>query len=305
MSSSAPPPVKRYRREDEKKSDSSDDEFAREGDDYTPYVPVRERKKQQLVRLGQATVVKGAEERRRLANNDRSATASSAASEDEDDGKDEEAREKDRKEDLIKKEEEILAKSKETSLLLQHSQLKKLAEAKQESAIEKQLKEEERILQQVREQTALKSAAELAKGIQYTDPLKTGWKPPRYILDLPEKRHQRVRKRKNILVEGADPPPPLKNFRDMKLPPGIMAALKEKGIDKPSPIQMQGIPAILSGRDLIGIAYTGSGKTLVFVLPIVMFCLEQGRKTQKETRTLSDRNDYRKLTDLCFLSCSI
>lgn len=31
----------------------------------------------------------------------------------------------------------------------------------------------------------------------------------------------------------------------------------------------------LSGRDLIGIAYTGSGKTLVFVLPLVMFCLEQ------------------------------
>ncbi len=31
----------------------------------------------------------------------------------------------------------------------------------------------------------------------------------------------------------------------------------------------------LSGRDLIGIAYTGSGKTLVFVIPIIMFCLEQ------------------------------
>ncbi len=31
----------------------------------------------------------------------------------------------------------------------------------------------------------------------------------------------------------------------------------------------------LSGRDLIGIAYTGSGKTLVFAIPIVMFCLEQ------------------------------
>ncbi len=38
---------------------------------------------------------------------------------------------------------------------------------------------------------------------------------------------------------------------------------------------MQGIPAVLSGRDLIGIAYTGSGKSLVFVLPIVMFALEQ------------------------------
>ena len=48
-----------------------------------------------------------------------------------------------------------------------------------------------------------------------------------------------------------------------------------KDITKPSPIQMQGIPAVLSGRDLIGIASTGSGKTLAFVLPAVMFCLEQ------------------------------
>ena len=40
-------------------------------------------------------------------------------------------------------------------------------------------------------------------------------------------------------------------------------------------ILLQGIPAVLSGRDLIGIAYTGSGKTLAFVLPLLMFCLEQ------------------------------
>merc|ERR1712096_163981 len=38
---------------------------------------------------------------------------------------------------------------------------------------------------------------------------------------------------------------------------------------------MAGIPTVLSGRDLIGIAYTGSGKTLVYVLPLIMFCLEQ------------------------------
>ncbi len=41
-------------------------------------------------------------------------------------------------------------------------------------------------------------------------------------------------------------------------------------------LMLQGIPTALSGRDLIGIAYTGSGKTLVYVLPLIMFCLEQG-----------------------------
>ena len=41
---------------------------------------------------------------------------------------------------------------------------------------------------------------------------------------------------------------------------------------------MQGIPTVLKGRDLIGIAYTGSGKTLVFVLPLIMFALEQEKR---------------------------
>ena len=61
----------------------------------------------------------------------------------------------------------------------------------------------------------------------------------------------------------------------MKFPKSIIQALKEKGIAKPTPIQMQGLPALLMGRDLIGIAYTGSGKTLAFSLPLLMFCLEQ------------------------------
>lgn len=134
------------------------------------------------------------------------------------------------KAELAEAEESLLPKNLGvgTSLLLQHSKLKKLAEARQESAMEKQLKEEERILAQVREQTALKGAAELAKGIQYTEPLTTGWKPPQYILNLPQKRHERVRRRKNILVEGNNPPPPLKTFTDMKLPRGFLNGLSEK-----------------------------------------------------------------------------
>nr|CAH7763661.1 unnamed protein product [Callosobruchus chinensis] len=117
--------------------------------------------------------------------------------------------------------------------------------------------------------------SELAKGIQYSEPIKTSWRPPRFVLEMPPIRHEKLRTELRILVEGEDIPPPLKSFKEMKMHEGIIAALKEKHIKKPTPIQIQGIPTVLSGRDMIGIAFTGSGKTLVFVLPLVMFCLEQ------------------------------
>uniref|UniRef100_A0A3B4AE03 DEAD/DEAH-box helicase domain-containing protein n=1 Tax=Periophthalmus magnuspinnatus TaxID=409849 RepID=A0A3B4AE03_9GOBI len=102
------------------------------------------------------------------------------------------------------------------------------------------------------------------------------WAAPRYILNMPETRHERVRRKFHILVDGDGIPPPIKSFREMKFPP-ILKGLKKKGIIHPTPIQIQGIPT-LSGRDMIGIAFTGSGKTLVFTLPIIMFALEQEKR---------------------------
>ena len=61
-----------------------------------------------------------------------------------------------------------------------------------------------------------------------------------------------VRQKYNILVEGDLAPPALKSFQAMKFPKGILKGLESKKIKQPSPIQMQGIPAVLSGRDLIG-----------------------------------------------------
>ncbi|XP_072339336.1 probable ATP-dependent RNA helicase DDX41 isoform X2 [Scyliorhinus torazame] len=58
----------------------------------------------------------------------------------------------------------------------------------------------------------------------------------------------------------------------------ILKGLKKKGILHPTPIQIQGIPTVLAGRDMIGIAFTGSGKTLVFTLPMIMFCQEQEKR---------------------------
>lgn len=73
------------------------------------------------------------------------------------------------------------------------------------------------------------------------------------------RRGQAIRDQLHISVDGDNVPPPLPTFGQMKLPPPLLRVLAEKGIKKPTPIQAQGIPAALSGRDIIGISFTGSG----------------------------------------------
>lgn len=99
-------------------------------------------------------------------------------------------------------------------------------------------------MESVAEKKALMGVSELAKGIQYSDPIKTSWKPPKYILTLPQSRHDRIRDKLRILVEGDEVPPPLTSFKEMKFHKGILAGLEEKHIIKPTPIQIQGIPTV-------------------------------------------------------------
>lgn len=61
---------------------------------------------------------------------------------------------------------------------------------------------------------------------------------------MPESRHEKLRNELRILVEGEEVPAPLKSFKEMKLHKGILAALQEKKIKKPTPIQIQGIPTV-------------------------------------------------------------
>ena len=124
----------------------------------------------------------------------------------------------------------------------------------------------------------LMSVKELAKGVTYTDSMQSNWRPPAHIREMSLEQQQAIRDKWHILTEGEDLPPPIKSFRDMRFPDCVLGALREKGIHKPTPIQIQGLPAVLSGRDLIGIAFTGSGKTLVFTLPMVMLALEEEHK---------------------------
>ena len=72
---------------------------------------------------------------------------------------------------------------------------------------------------------------------QYTEPLLTGWKAPSHIRHMSEEERAEVRRAWHIIVEGEDIPPPVKSFKDLRLPDSCLRVLKKKGISRPTPIQ--------------------------------------------------------------------
>ncbi|XP_053683320.1 probable ATP-dependent RNA helicase DDX46 [Sabethes cyaneus] len=78
-----------------------------------------------------------------------------------------------------------------------------------------------------------------------------------------------------ISVKGKGCPKPIRTWAHCGVSKKEFDVLRKLGFDKPTPIQCQAIPAIMSGRDLIGIAKTGSGKTLAFILPMFRHILDQ------------------------------
>lgn len=73
---------------------------------------------------------------------------------------------------------------------------------------------------------------------------------------------------------------PTSSFQPLGLPPSLLQALDAQHFTQPTPIQRAAIPAILLGKDLLGIADTGSGKTLSYALPILQRLLEGGWATR-------------------------
>src|SRR5512142_2846915 len=77
--------------------------------------------------------------------------------------------------------------------------------------------------------------------------------------------------------------PLLTSFQDFGLADPISRALKEENYLTPTPIQAQTIPLALAGRDVVGIAQTGTGKTAAFALPILHRLLQNRIKPQPKT----------------------
>jgi ATP-dependent RNA helicase RhlE len=79
----------------------------------------------------------------------------------------------------------------------------------------------------------------------------------------------------------------LTTFIELGLSAPILKALRDKGYVTPTPIQAKAIPIVLTGRDLLGIAQTGTGKTAAFALPIIHRLAEKKRSAmQKGCRVL-------------------
>jgi ATP-dependent RNA helicase RhlE len=77
------------------------------------------------------------------------------------------------------------------------------------------------------------------------------------------------------------------DFDMLGLAPTLKAALKRGGYDQPTPIQAQAIPLAMQGHDILGLAQTGTGKTLAFGLPLVQALLAQpGRPAARTARAL-------------------
>merc|ERR1712003_551064 len=88
---------------------------------------------------------------------------------------------------------------------------------------------------------------------------------------MPWEEADRIRKAKNIsIVEGHDIPKPVRTFEEASFPEYVLEEVSRAGFKEPTPIQVQGWPIALSGRDMVGTAETGSGKTLAFLLPAVV-----------------------------------
>ena len=87
------------------------------------------------------------------------------------------------------------------------------------------------------------------------------------------------------VVAEAEASVPDTTFSDLGLSPEILQALIEKGYQTPTPIQAQAIPTVLMGRDVLGCAQTGTGKTASFVLPM-LDVLSSGRARARMPRSL-------------------
>ncbi|EEA20986.1 ATP-dependent RNA helicase dbp2 [Talaromyces marneffei ATCC 18224] len=99
---------------------------------------------------------------------------------------------------------------------------------------------------------------------------KSFYKEHEDVTNRSQKDVDAFRKEHQMAVTGRNVPRPVESFDEAGFPNYVLSEVKAQGFAKPTAIQSQGWPMALSGRDVVGIAETGSGKTLTYCLPAIV-----------------------------------
>lgn len=111
--------------------------------------------------------------------------------------------------------------------------------------------------------------------IEYQPFEKNFYTPHEEILNLDGQKVNELRRTLGIKVTGPLPPHPVTSFAHFGFEESLIKAIRKNEYTQPTAIQSQAIPAALNGRDLIGIAKTGSGKTAAFLWPMLIHIMDQ------------------------------
>uniref|UniRef100_A0A2K1WTF4 RNA helicase n=1 Tax=Populus trichocarpa TaxID=3694 RepID=A0A2K1WTF4_POPTR len=126
---------------------------------------------------------------------------------------------------------------------------------------------------------SLRTSASVARTISVPQPVFPQWTPSDRVLRFTPDQIEEIRSQLKINVSvasGSPPAPaPIESFEDMCLHQSIMKDIAHHEYTRPTLIQAQAMTVALSGRDLLGCAETGSGKTAAFTIPMIQHCLAQ------------------------------
>lgn len=112
--------------------------------------------------------------------------------------------------------------------------------------------------------------------IEMTPIRKNFWFEPTELAELTEAEVADLRlELDGIKVNGKDVPKPVQTWAQCALSRQTLDVIHGLGFEKPTPIQMQALPALMSGRDVVGVAKTGSGKTMAFLMPMFRHIKDQ------------------------------
>ena len=127
--------------------------------------------------------------------------------------------------------------------------------------------------------------------------------PPEYAKMTPEEIADLRLELSSITIRGKDAPIPVTKWSQCGLNATVLDVIERLGFEKPTPIQAQAIPAVMSGRDVIGVAQTGSGKTIAFLLPMFRHILNQRPLEKNEGPIALILSPTRELATQIFKDC--